>query len=414
MKTAEIIATGNELVQGDVVNTNAAHIAGELTRLGVTVPYHTTVGDEVAAIGSAVERALERADFIVVTGGLGPTHDDLTRDAVALAVGRRLVKDEAALAEIEEHFRCRDTKMSALNVRQAMIPEGSDIIPNKTGTAPGFCLAHKNTRIFCLPGVPGEMKRMLEDSVLPRLREAIDTGTIWLCRHVHVFGLSEALVSEKIADMMMPESNPCVGTMVHDGIITLRMTTESQEQGRAELMQEKGEAEIRTLLGKAVYGTDDDTLESVVAALFKKHNKTIATAESCTGGLVANYLTDVPGMSQLLLEGMVTYTLESKSVFLNIPRERIQESGTVNAEIAGMMAQAIREKTGADIGLSVTGVAGPTSQHPGEPVGLVYVAIATPDGVEHKEFHLKGTRKWIKLLAARHALNTLRLRLMSL
>lgn len=415
MKTAEIISTGSELVHGDVVNTNAAYIAEELTRLGVTILCHTTVGDEIVAIDSAVERALERADLIIITGGLGPTRDDLTRDAVAIATTTKLVKDETALSQIQESFRCLGTEMPSSNVRQSMIPEGATIIPNKVGTAPGFFLRHDNQQIICMPGVPQEMKRMLEDWVMPHLREVLESGISRLHRKVHVFGIHEAAVGEKLAHMMTPESNPSVGTMVHDGTITLRMTAEAQDEVRTGMALDEAESEIRSLLGNTVYGTDSDTLEGVVAALLKEHNKTIAVAESCTGGLVGDLLTDVPGMSKHLLEDMVTYTFRSKSRLLGMPEEEIRNKGAVNAETARMMAQSIREKTGADIGLSVTGITGPASQRRDEPVGLVYTALATPDGLlEHKELHFRGTRKWIKLLAAKSALNMVRLRLLSL
>ncbi|MFQ5861601.1 MAG: competence/damage-inducible protein A [Candidatus Brocadiales bacterium] len=414
MKTAEIIATGSELVQGEVVNTNAAHIAEELTRIGVTVLHHTTVGDELVAIGSAMERALERADLIIVTGGLGPTHDDVTRDAAAMASGKRLVADENALSQIKKSFRCQDTEMPPSNIRQAMIPEGATVIPNKIGTAPGFSLKHNNKEIICIPGVPQEMKRMFEDWVVPHVREALDTQVVRLHRKIHVFGLPEALVGEKIGHLMSPESNPSVSTMVHDGVITIRLMAEAREEVWARAYLGKAEAEIRRLLGNAVYGTDDDTLEGVVAALLKKHDKTIAVAESCTGGLIGNLLTDIPGMSEHLLEDVVTYTIRSKAHFLEVPEELMRKTGVVNVETASMMAQAVREKTGADIGLSITGVAGPTSQHPKEPVGLVYAALATAEGVKHRDFHFRGTRKWIKLLAAKYALDMVRLKLLTM
>ncbi|MFQ5956724.1 MAG: competence/damage-inducible protein A [Candidatus Brocadiales bacterium] len=413
MKTAEIISSGNELVQGEVVNTNAAHIAEELTWIGLTVIHHTTVGDEIVAIGSAMEKALARADIIIVTGGLGPTRDDVTRDAAAMASGKGLVTNEEALSLIKESFRCRDMEMPSSNIRQAMIPEGATLIPNKEGTAPGFSIKHNDKEIICLPGVPQEMRRMFEDWVVPRVRETLDVQIIRLHRKIHVFGLPEALVGEKIGHMMLPESNPSAGTMVHDGTITIRLISEAQEEAWARAFMVKAEAEIRSLLGDAVYGTDDDTLEGAVAALLKKHKKTIAVAESCTGGMIGNLLTDVPGMSEHLLEDMVTYTIKSKSHLLEVPEELMKKTGVVNAETARMMAQAMRERTGADMGLSVTGVAGPTSQHPKEPVGLVYAALATSKGVEYKDFHFRGTRKWIKLLAAKYALDMVRLRLLS-
>lgn len=412
MKTAEIISTGNELIQGEVINTNATYIAEGLTRLGLSVLYHTTVGDEIVALGSAIERALERVDLVMVTGGLGPTRDDVTRDAVAMAAGRKLVTDPTALSQIEESFRCRDMEMPSSNIRQAMIPEGAEVIPNKVGTAPGFALRHGDRGVICLPGVPQEMRQMFEGWVVPHIRQGLEIPVVRLYRKVHVFGLPEALVGEKIGHMMAPEANPSAGTMVHDGVITIRLVSEAEDEVWARAFLDKAEAEIRGLLGDAVYGRDDDTLEGVVASLLKEQKKTIAIAESCTGGLVGNLLTDVPGMSEHLLEDVVTYTLGSKSRLLEVPGELMRKTGVVNAETARMMAQAIREKAGADIGLSVTGVAGPTTQQPNEPVGLVYAALATERGVEHRDFHFRGDRKWIKLLAAKHALNMVRLRLL--
>ncbi len=414
MKTAEIITTGSELVQGDVVNTNATYLAEELTWLGLIILHHTTVPDELAAIGSAVERALERADLVVITGGIGPTRDDITRNAVATATGRKLIRDETALAQIKETFRCRQADMPSSNIRQAMMPEGSIVIPNKIGTAPGFSLKHNNREIICMPGVPIEMKWMFRDWVRPHLREEIQSTIARLHRKLHIFGIHEAAIGEKIGHMMTPESKPSVGTMVNEGTITLRMAAEAEDETSAGKALDDAETRIRRLLGDAVYGTGDDTLEDVVAVLLKKHKKTIAVAESCTGGLVGNYLTDVPGVSDCLLEDMITYTYRSKSRLTGLPESEIDKKGAVNARTAKMMAKSIREKAGADLGLSVTGAAGPTSQHPKERIGLVYCAIATRDGVKSKKFQFHGTRKWIKLMAAKSALNMVRLSLLAL
>ncbi|MDO8137894.1 MAG: competence/damage-inducible protein A [Candidatus Brocadiales bacterium] len=414
MKTAEITSTGNELLQGEVLNTNASYIAEELTRKGITILCHTTVGDDIVALGSALERAIERADLIIVTGGLGPTRDDITRKAVALSCQKKLILDETAFSHIKETYHCRHMEMPTSNVRQAMIPEGATLIPNKTGTAPGFSLKHDNKEIICLPGVPGEMRQMFQEWVLPHIQETAVIGIVTAHRKLHVFGLPEALVGEKIEHLMAPESNPMAGTMVHEGIITLRITAEAREEAQARTLLDKAEEEIRQLLGEAVFGRDEETLEEVVADLLKKHKKTIAIAESCTGGLVGDLLTNVPGISQHLLEDVVTYTIKSKADLIGIPEELLRKTGVVNPETARAMAIAIRNKTGSDIALSITGVAGPTSPHPREPVGLVYIALATKEGVEHKEFHFSGSRRWIKLLAAKNALDMVRLKLLKM
>ncbi|HHT9118962.1 MAG TPA: competence/damage-inducible protein A [Candidatus Hypogeohydataceae bacterium YC41] len=437
MKTAEIIATGNELIQGEVTNTNATYISQELVRKGLSILYHTTVGDEVVSLGGAIERALERADLVIITGGLGPTRDDVTREAVSLACHRKLVMDKEALAHIQNLFRCRHQEMPESNLRQAMLPKGAILIPNKIGTAPGFCLSLPvdgegregltGKEIICLPGVPEEMKGMFHEWVIPHLERLIPKKRHTLLKKIHIFGLPEALVGEKISYLMSPEANPKVGTMVHEGIITLRLQAEAEEEAKARNMLEGAEQEIRQLLGEAVFGVEEENLGDAVASLLMKHGLTVAVAESCTGGLVCDLLTNVPGISKHLLGGMVVYTVKTKALLTGLPEESIEQIGTVNPEITKLLASAIRERTGADIGLAVTGVAGPTSPHPDIPVGLVYIALATKGKCRDrssdlseenqctvKEFRFSGTRKWIKLLAAKHALNMVRLNLLEL
>lgn len=411
MKTVEIIATGDELIQGEVTNTNATFISQELTRRGLSVQYHTTVGDEVVSLGGAIERAMERASLVIITGGIGPTRDDVTREAVALSCRRKLVLNEEALAHVQELFRCRHQEMPESNLRQAMLPEGATLIPNRIGTAPGFSLSQAGKEIVCLPGVPEEMKRMFHEWVIPHIERLIPGKRHTLLRKVHVFGLPEALVGEKIAYLMTPEANPRAGTMVHEGVITLRLHAEAEEE-EARAMLEGAEAEIRQLLGEAVFGVEEEDLEDATASLLSLHGLTIAVAESCTGGLVCDLLTNVPGISSHLLEGEVVYTVKAKALLTGLSEENIEKMGTVNPEITQFLASSIRERAGADIGLAVTGVAGPTSPSPNIPVGLVYIALATQKDCTVKEFRFSGTRKWIKLLAAKHALNVMRLSLL--
>ncbi|MDI6760966.1 MAG: competence/damage-inducible protein A, partial [Candidatus Brocadiaceae bacterium] len=361
MNTIEIITTGSELIQGEVTNTNATYISRELTRKGFSVLYHTAVGDEMVSLGGVIERAVERVDLVIITGGLGPTRDDATREAVALACHRKLVLNKESQAHIQELFRCRHQEMPESNLRQALLPEGATIIPNRIGTAPGFALSQKGREIICLPGVPEEMKKMFQEWVIPHLERLIPRKRHTLLRKIHVFGLPEALVGEKIAYLMAPEANPRAGTMVREGIITLRLQAEAGEEARAKSMLDGAEAEVRRLLGEAVFGVEDETLEDVVASLLMKHGLTIAVAESCTGGLVCDLLTNVPGISKHLLEGVVVYTVRAKSLLTGLPEGRIEEMGTVTPEITKLLASSVRERTGADIGLAVTGVAGPTS-----------------------------------------------------
>jgi len=412
MNTVEIITTGTELIQGEVTNTNATYISRELTRKGFSVLYHTAVGDEVVSLGGVIERALERVGLVIITGGLGPTRDDVTREAVALACHRKLVLNKESQAHIQELFRCRHQEMPESNLRQALLPEGATIIPNRIGTAPGFALFQKGREIICLPGVPEEMKKMFQEWVIPHLERLIPGKRRTLLRKLHVFGLPEALVGEKIAYLMAPEANPRAGTMVREGIITLRLQAEAGEEARAKNMLDGAEVEVRQLLGEAIFGVEDETLEDAVASLLMKHGLTIAVAESCTGGLVCDLLTNVPGISKHLLEGVVVYTVRAKSLLTGLPEGRIEEMGTVTPELTKLLASSVRERTGADIGLAVTGVAGPTSPGTDVPVGQVYVALATQKDRTVKEFRFSGTRKWIKLLAAKHALNVVRLKLL--
>jgi len=461
LNTIEIITTGSELIQGEVTNTNATYISCELTRKGFSVLYHTAVGDEVVSLGGVIERALERVDLVIITGGLGPTRDDATREAVTLACHRKLALNKESQAHIQELFRCRHQEMPESNLRQALLPEGATVIPNRTGTAPGFALFQKGREIICLPGVPEEMKKMFQEWVIPHLERLIPRKRHTLLRKLHVFGLPEALVGEKIAYLMAPEANPRAGTMVREGIITLRLQAEAGEEARAKNMLDGAEVEVRRLLGEAVFGVEDETLEDATASLLMKHGLTIAVAESCTGGLVCDLLTNVPGISKHLLEGVVVYTPKAKSLLTALPEGRVEEMGTVNPELTKLLASSVRERTGADIGLAVTGVAGPTSvtaptsvvdtpspgipytppspggrgkgegdspppfpppsrgretggagQTPEIPVGLVYVALAAQKDCTVKEFRFSGTRKWIKLLAAKHALNVVRVYLL--
>ncbi len=459
MKTLEIIATGNELIQGEIANTNASYISRELVRRGIDVLYHTTVGDDVVLLGAAIERALDRVDLVIITGGLGPTRDDITREAVGLACQKKLVLDNKALNQIQNFFHCRHRQMPESNLRQAMLPEEAILIPNKIGTAPGFNLLCRGKELFCLPGVPEEMKRMFKEWVTLRLEALIPKKRYTLSKKLHVFGLPEALIGEKIVHLMTPESNPRVGTMVHEGIITLRLHADAEEEARAKSMLEGAEMEIRQLLKDAVFGTDEEELEDVVGSLLIRNGLTIAIAESCTGGLVCNLLTNVSGISKHLLEGIVVYTVKAKALLTGLSEESIEKMGTVNPEITKLLAASVRERTSADIGMAVTGIAGPTSPHSDMPIGLVYIALATstkatvagkecppeqcrnrssdlsmdrPKGLSPQkdssamgesghttdtnyivnEFYFTGTRKWIKLLAAKNALNMVRLHLL--
>jgi len=408
---AEILSVGSELVLGRIADTNAAYLSQKLATLGVDVIYHTAVGDDRDLLGRALETASERADLVIMTGGLGPTLDDLTRGVAAEVCGVGLCKDEAAAEHIGEIFKRYGRKMPPSNVGQAEIPEGSEPIPNERGTAVGFAVRLNRAEIMALPGVPREMKLMYEGWIEPRLRKQLAGGPMLYIRQLNTFGLPESGLGERIADLMAPGRNPAVGTQATAGVIKVRLTARADDEAAARALLDRDEATVRERLGEAVFGTDSDTLAHAAARLLEQGRLTLAVAESCTGGLVCDMLTDVPGISRFLLEGLVAYSNESKTARLGVPERLFQQVGAVSPEVAAAMARGARERTRADLAVSTTGIAGPTGGSALKPVGLVHMALAHERGVDHKEYRTRGSRQEIKDRAAKAALNMLRLHL---
>lgn len=409
-----IVSIGTELVAGQSVDTNAAWLSARLTRLGVRVLEHITVGDDLAAIGGAIARALNAAEVVVVTGGLGPTPDDLTREALAAAIGRPLAQNAEALEQIRGLFERWQRPMTDSNKVQAMIPAGCDVIPNDRGTAPGIRYDGEGSRLFALPGVPVEMQAMFEAGVAPVLAdqtagEGMREGRV-LC-----FGTSEARIGELLGDLMRRDRDPLVGTTASHGVIGVRVAARGDDQSDAETLLAADLAQIRRRLGPAVFGEEDDTLESVVARLLRKCGRTVATAESCTGGLLAKRLTDITGSSTYFLRGYVTYSNQAKCDLLRVPPELIAAHGAVSEAVARAMASGCRTAAGADYAVSITGIAGPGGGSPPEkPVGLVYLGLAQGPEVEVKR-QLLGDhlgRAETRDRACSVALNMLRLRLL--
>jgi len=409
-KTASIVSIGNEVLSGRTIDTNAAYIAQKLTASNVPIVSIYVAPDELTAIRRVLELATADADIVVISGGLGPTDDDLTRQAMAAFLGVELELREDRLAAIRRFFEQRGVVMPARNAIQAHIPAGAKAIENKTGTAPGV-EAHKgDTVLFALPGVPSEMERMLDASVLPRVREIAKSQAI-VTKRLKCFGAGESTIADMIGNVMDRGRNPLVNCTVHAGVITLEIVATSSDRSMAEEMAAREEASLRRILGSLVYGMEDQTLAEVVGEKLARMGKTMAVAESCTGGLLAKLTTDVPGSSRYFLGGWVTYSNESKSRELGVLPALIDTHGAVSGQVAVAMAQGARHKAGADFAIGITGIAGPEGGSEHTPVGLVYIAVSSRDDTDISRHVFPHDRSSVRLRAAQTALNLLRLKL---
>lgn len=412
---AHLLSIGTELVIGQTVDTNAAWLAQRLAELGIACGRHVTVADDQAAVAAAIAAAADEADVLIATGGLGPTRDDLTRFAVADVLSAELAIDEASLAALTAYFVARRREMPEANRVQAMIPRTATALPNTCGTAPGIHARHRRAEMFFMPGVPSEMKAMFESEVRPRL--AGRTGGRTIVQHtLHTFGLPESVLGERIADLMPADRNPHVGTSATDLIISIRINAEGADSAEARRLAEADAADLRQRLGAAVFGEQGETLAEAVGRLLLASGRTVSTAESCTGGLMAKRLTDVSGSSGYFRQGFVTYANEAKTRLLDVPEELMACHGAVSHEVAEVMAVHCRHLSNTDYAISTTGIAGPTGGTPEKPIGLVYVALASPVGCEVKELRLGETisREAIRDRTAKIAMNLLRLSLVGL
>jgi len=411
---AIVISVGNELTLGQTIDTNAAWLAQRLAEVGVTTPLHLTVADDQEALEREIRRASEWADVVLVSGGLGPTEDDLTRHALADAMGVDLQLREEYIERIRGFFTKRRLDMPDTNVIQAHFPVGSTPIDNTCGTAPGIRAAIGDCLAFAMPGVPREMKVMFERDVLPQLTPKSGSGVI-LATTLWCYGAGESDIGEKIHDLMQRGQNPTVGTTAQQTIIGVRIHAHGQTHDQAAQLRDNTANEVLKRLGQLVFGTDDDTLASAVAKLLIEKKQTVATAESCTGGLIAKSLTDIPGSTAYFLDGVVTYSNEAKTRLLGIPSELIAKHGAVSPEVAHVMATNCRERSGSDLAISVTGIAGPTGQTPDKPVGLVYIGLADHSDCNVTRHQMGDylTREEIRDRARKLALNRLRLKLLA-
>ncbi|MDP6925280.1 MAG: competence/damage-inducible protein A [Candidatus Scalindua sp.] len=410
----ELISVGSELVCGQIRDLNAPLIAAKLTELGFTVVNHTIAGDNSEELQFSLQTASKRADLIIITGGLGP-NDDITREAVADFCNVTLVSDEESVKQIEGLIGNINSRKYVNCLKQAEIPEGSVAIHNKTGTAQGFLINFSKTDIICLPGVHTEMVQMFEDWVIPQILRESGKRKERYTRVINTFGMSESVLDEKIQRIIKPDQNLSYSTLVKNGVVSVRTTLCNIDEIEANSILDNIEEEICRELGAYVYCKRDETLESTISEILTEKAITLAVAESCTGGLVSDLLTNVWGSSAFFLGGIVSYSINVKENLLNVPKKLIKESGVISAEVAKAMAFGVRERIQADIGLATTGIAGPAGVDEGvdreRPVGLVYVATAINDDLECKEYRFFGSRMDIKRRAANTALNTLRLAL---
>lgn len=401
---AIILSVGHELTSGATVDTNSAYLAGELCRRGLCVIEHVTVGDDRRAIRDAMVRSAAAAEVVLVTGGLGPTLDDVTREALADALGCTLELDAECLRQIEAFFARRKYPMVESNRVQAMVPAAARAIPNDIGTAPGLAAKLGRADVYIMPGVPSEMRKMFADRVAPLLPAG--EGVI-LQKVLHTFGEGESTVGEKIADLMRRGENPSVGTTVSSGIVSVRILAHEPTQATAERSVNEMAVKVRQRLGGIVFGEDGDTMASVIGELLRRGRQTLSTAESCTGGLVGELITGVPGSSDYYLGGVVAYSNDVKQSILGVPAELLQQHGAVSEEVAGAMAMLCREKFRSDYAISVTGIAGPGGGTAEKPVGFVYTALAGPDGATVRRHIFPGSRDIVRLRSAAAAMNFL-------
>ena len=412
---AEIIAVGTEILLGQIVDTNTRLVGQVLADLGIDVYYQTVVGDNEVRMKAAIDLAAKRSDLVILTGGLGPTKDDLTKQVVAAYLGKQLVEDEAAMLKIKRHFEISQRKMTANNRLQALYIEGSKPLANETGLAVGdFYQAEQGPDFMLLPGPPSELRPMLFKVALPLLKQAYRQDQILSSRVLRFFGIGESQLASQLDDLIENQTNPTIAPYAKDNEVTLRLTASARDEQEAQHLLDGLESKIAKRCGQYLYGYgDDNSLAQVVMTKLIEKHLTITAAESLTGGQLQAALTSIPGASQAFMGGFVTYANYAKEKLLAIPAEVIDKHGSVSEQTAILMAEQAKQKLGADVGVSLTGVAGPNSLE-GQPVGTVWIGIAYRNKAGYaQKFHFPRQRKYVQARAVLTALDLVRKELLS-
>lgn len=410
--TAEIICVGTELLLGNIVNTNAAFLSEKLAYLGINCYFQTVVGDNRDRLLSVINTALSRADILIFSGGLGPTEDDLTKETVAEALGKKLIRDKWAEQEIAEYFALRGRIPTDNNWKQADVIEGCEILYNKNGTAPGIFVSEGEKTVILLPGPPLELKSMFTDSVMPKLQQKC--GQVFYSQTVKIVGPGESSVETQILDMLNTQENPTIAPYAKTGEVHLRVTARAKDEKEAREKTAPVVEELYRRFGNAVYTTDaDETLEMALTKLLIKKKYTMTTAESCTGGMIAARMVNAPGVSAVLKSGFITYANEAKEELLGVSHDTLEKFGAVSRETAEEMAEGAVKAAHTDAAVAVTGIAGPDGGTKEKPVGLVYIGVNVRGNVEVREYHFSGSRQKIRESVTAAALTFLREKLLA-
>ena len=410
---AEIISIGDELLAGTTLNSNATFIAQKLFEIGIEIQRVITIGDKRDVIKQAISESMKRADFVIITGGLGPTHDDVTKTAICDYFNSRLILDSATLDKIKARFKRRGVEMVKINEEQALVPHNAEILSNQIGTAPGLLLKKEGKLLFVLPGVPYEMQLMINDQVVPRLVEK-NAGQVLRTRTIRTTGVPESTLFEKLGDIANLEKYVQVAFLPQFPGVNIKLTARCKNEKICLKNLRLAENIIREKIGTAIYGYDDSPIEEIVGRILIEQKKTIAVAESCTGGLITHKLTNISGSSQYLKAGLVTYHNAAKKELLSIPDAILEKHGAVSEETARLMAQNVRELNHVDFGLSTTGIAGPTGGSDEKPVGLVFVGCSNGKQTIIEKHIFKTDRINNKTMFANAAINLLRRALLGL
>lgn len=403
---AEIISVGTELLLGDILNTNTRFISKKLAEYGIPLYFQTVVGDNMERLLQAIETAFSRCDLVITTGGLGPTGDDITKEGAAGYFNKKLVLDEEIYNELKTYIESQGYPFSENNKKQALTPEGAEVLENHNGTAPGYIISEKGKTIILLPGPPSEMVGMFENSVEPYLRRL--TGKTYYSRVLRICGIGESMVETLIKDLMEKQTNPTIAPYAKEGEVHVRITASADDEESAKALTEPTAALVYDILGKSIYAEGETTLEELIINRLAENNLDIAIAESLTGGILTGRLISCPGASKVVKEGIVSYSNESKCARLGVKEETLSAYGAVSKEIAEEMAQGVSGMLNTAIGVSTTGIAGPDGGSSQKPVGLVYVSVYFKGKLCTKEFRFNGSRERIRNRTAVNALNMLR------